>query len=94
MPDRGPATGASQRSGRGAAEFARLLVAVTVGALVAVFAVLNTGEVEVNWIFGTFRTPLIIVILVCLAVGLAAGLAGGGLAARGRSRSRQRRSDA
>ena len=33
-----------------------------VGALVALFAVLNLDEVEVNWIIGTFDTPLIVVI--------------------------------
>ena len=50
---------------------------MTAGGLLAAFAVLNTGEVEVNWIFGSFSTPLIIVILVCLAAGLAIGLASG-----------------
>ncbi len=53
------------------------MLALVGGGLVAAFAVLNTGEVEVNWVFGTFRTPLIIVILVCLAVGLGVGLASG-----------------
>ena len=67
-------TGAAKRSGT---ELARLLLAVTAGGLLAAFAVLNTGEVKVNWIFGSFRTPLIIVILVCLAAGLAIGLASG-----------------
>lgn len=68
-------------------EFARLLVALAAGGLLAAFAVLNTDEVEVNWVFGTFETPLIIVILVCLAVGLAIGLLGGG--ARTRSKAKR-----
>ncbi len=65
---------AKRRSGT---EVARLLLAVTAGGLLTAFAVLNTGEVKVNWIFGTFSTPLIIVILVCVGLGLAVGLAGG-----------------
>jgi uncharacterized integral membrane protein len=67
-------TSATKRSGP---ELARLLLAVTAGGLLAAFAVLNTGEVRVNWIFGSFSTPLIIVILVGLAAGLAIGLASG-----------------
>ncbi len=58
-------------------ELARLGLALVAGGLVAAFAVLNTGDVKVNWVFGTFETPLIIVILVCLAAGLAIGLASG-----------------
>ena len=72
--DTSPKTGVAGRSGP---ELARLLLAVVGGGLIAAFAVLNTGEVEVNWVFGSFRTPLIIVILVCLGVGLAVGLASG-----------------
>ena len=60
------------------------------GGLIAAFAVLNTGEVEVNWIFGTFRTPLIVVILVCLAVGLAVGIGGSGVRSRSKRRQRTR----
>ena len=46
-----------------------------IAAFVAIFAVLNTSEVEVNWILGTWNTPLIVVILVCLVIGLAVGYA-------------------
>lgn len=63
-------------------EFARLLVALAAGGLLAAFAVLNTGKVEVNWVFGTFETPLIIVILVCLGVGILIGLVFGGARVR------------
>jgi uncharacterized integral membrane protein len=38
-----------------------------------VFAVLNLDEVEVNWIVGTFDTPLIVVIAVSILVGAALG---------------------
>ena len=38
------------------------------------FAVLNLDTVQINWIFVTGNTPLIIVILACLLVGVAVGL--------------------
>lgn len=50
--------------------------------LTVAFALLNTGDVEVDWIFGTFSTPLIVVIVVSLLVGALFGFA---LARRGRS---------
>ena len=67
-------TGTAKRSGP---ELARLLLAVTARGLLAAFAVLDTGDGGGNWVFGSFNTPLIIVILVCLAAGLAIGLASG-----------------
>ena len=51
----------------------RLVLGVLLGALVAVFAVLNRDEVEVNWIFGTAQTPLIIVIAATFALGALTG---------------------
>jgi uncharacterized integral membrane protein len=50
---------------------------VAAGALVALgvlFAALNLEPVQINWIFATGNTPLIIVILACLLVGVAVGL--------------------
>ena len=38
--------------------------------LVTLFAVLNTGKVKVDWIFGSGEAPLIIVIVVSLLVGV------------------------
>ena len=38
-----------------------------------VFAVLNLDEVSVNWIIGTWDTPLIIVIAISVLVGAALG---------------------
>ena len=67
--DRG---GHPQRSRR---ERARLVVVAGVSALAALFAVLNLDEVEVNWIVGTFDTPLIVVIAVSILVGAALGYA-------------------
>ena len=54
-------------------ESARLVAVATVSALVALFAVLNLDEVEVNWIIGTFDTPLIVVIAVSVLLGAALG---------------------
>jgi lipopolysaccharide assembly protein A len=79
---------ASGAGGRSSKELARLGFALLAGGLVAAFAVLNTGDVKVNWVFGTFETPLIIVILVCLGIGLVVGLA----SARFSGSARQRRS--
>ena len=47
---------------------------VIIGALIALFAVLNTRDVTVDWIFGTpVETPLIVVIVVALVAGLIIG---------------------
>ena len=59
----------------------RLVAAATVSALAALFAVLNLEEVEVNWIIGTWDTPLIVVVALSMVLG--AGL--GFLVARRRS---------
>lgn len=43
---------------------------VVLAVLIAVFAVLNLEEVSVNWIVGSGRVPLIVVIVVSLIVGI------------------------
>lgn len=53
---------------------------IAVGVL---FAVLNLDKVGVNWIVGTWRTPLIVVIAASMLVGAAAGF----LVGRRRERS-------
>jgi uncharacterized integral membrane protein len=70
-----PSTGAPSRQRRSllAKENRRLVGGVAIGALVALFAVLNLDEVEVNWIFGTADTPLILVIAVTFLLGAATG---------------------
>jgi uncharacterized integral membrane protein len=45
---------------------------VLAGAGVA-FAVANLDEVKVNWLLGTWRTPLIVVIALSMLVGVALG---------------------
>jgi uncharacterized integral membrane protein len=54
---------------------ARLLAGLILGGIVTAFAVLNLRDVKVNWILGTWSTPLIIVIAVAFLAGLAAGTA-------------------
>jgi uncharacterized integral membrane protein len=58
----------------------RQIAGVALGALGIVFAVVNLDEVKVNWILGTWRTPLIVVIALSIVVGAGLGL----LIARGR----------
>lgn len=71
----------SRAGGRTRAEQARLVVAAVLGGLTVAFALLNTGDVEVDWIFGTLSTPLIVVIVVSLLIGALFGFA---LGRRGR----------
>lgn len=41
--------------------------------LIILFAVLNLDKVEINWIIGTWETPLIFVIAVSGVLGAAVG---------------------
>lgn len=66
---------------------ARLIVGLTLAGLGVVFAVLNLDEVSVNWIIGTWDTPLIIVIAISVLVGAALGYL---VARRGREPARPR----
>jgi len=50
-------------------EQAKTYSALAIGALLAVFAVLNFDDVKVNWIVSTGRSPLIVVIVASAAVG-------------------------
>jgi uncharacterized integral membrane protein len=54
-------------------ERARLVAFLVLGGLGGVFAVLNLDEVGVNWIVGTWDTPLIIVIALSVLVGAGLG---------------------
>jgi lipopolysaccharide assembly protein A len=51
-------------------EQARTAGFVLLAILITLFAVLNTKSVEVNWIFGSGKAPLIVVIVVSLLVGI------------------------
>ncbi len=50
---------------------ARIAGATLCGVLVTVFALINLDEVDVNWVFGTWSTPLIVVVVLCFAAGMA-----------------------
>ena len=64
-------SGRSPERSRG--ERARLIATLVLAALGAAFALANLDEVGVNWLVGTWRTPLIVVIAVSVLVGAALG---------------------
>ena len=47
----------------------RQIAGLALAAFGAAFAALNLDEVEVNWILGTWETPLIIVIALSMLIG-------------------------
>lgn len=51
----------------------RQIAAVALAATGGVFAAVNLDEVEVNWILGTWETPLIVVIALSMVIGAALG---------------------
>jgi lipopolysaccharide assembly protein A len=54
-------------------EQTRTVAAFVLGGLGAVFALLNLDDVDVNWLFGTWSTPLIIVIAISFVLGAGVG---------------------
>jgi uncharacterized integral membrane protein len=58
----------------------RQIAGAGLAAVGVVFAAVNLDEVEVNWILGTWETPLIVVIALSMVIGAGLGL----LIARGR----------
>jgi uncharacterized integral membrane protein len=52
----------------------RQIAAVGLAAAGGVFAALNLDEVEVNWVFGTWDTPLIVVIAISMVIGAGLGM--------------------
>ena len=51
----------------------RQIALLGLAGLGGVFAALNLDEVDVNWIFGTWETPLIIVIAISMLIGAGLG---------------------
>jgi putative membrane protein len=51
----------------------RQIAALALAGVGGVFAAVNLDEVEVNWILGTWETPLIVVIALSMVVGAALG---------------------
>jgi uncharacterized integral membrane protein len=62
----------------------RQVAAVGLAALGGVFAALNLDEVEVNWILGTWDTPLIVVIALSMVIGAGLGYLASSRRGRGR----------
>ena len=52
----------------------RQIALLGLAGLGGVFAALNLDEVEVNWILGTWDTPLIVVIALSMVIGAGLGL--------------------
>jgi uncharacterized integral membrane protein len=52
---------------------ARIYVTLVLGGLIGVFALQNIGRVELTFIFWTFESRLIVVIVLSLIVGLIIG---------------------
>lgn len=67
-PDRARGTTPSRR------ERARVVGLVVLAGLGVLFAVLNFDEVDVNWLLGTWSTPLIIVIAISFLLGTGVGM--------------------
>lgn len=63
-PDSGQPTGPNRR------EQARSAALIILAVLITLFAVFNLDEVKVDWIFGSSKAPLIIVIVISLLVGI------------------------
>jgi uncharacterized integral membrane protein len=63
---------AKERTGRPRInrERARTVAVGILAVLITLFAVLNSHEVHVDWIVGSGRAPLIIVIVISLLVGI------------------------
>ena len=51
----------------------KFIVIGALGALLVLFALLNTHEVGVDWLFNTWSAPLILVIAISAAIGFAIG---------------------
>lgn len=49
----------------------RQIGVLVLGGIGIAFAALNVDEVEVNWILGTWQTPLIVVIALSMVIGTA-----------------------
>jgi uncharacterized integral membrane protein len=63
-----PERGAPARRSRG--ELGRRLGLIALAVLATLFAVLNLGDVKVDWILGSGRAPLIVVIVISVLAGI------------------------
>jgi len=70
--DRQTDTASPSRTPAERRRLARLGAAGLIGALVAVFAVVNLNDVKVHWVVATGQTPLIVVIVLAFLLGVVA----------------------
>jgi uncharacterized integral membrane protein len=52
----------------------RQIAVIGLAGVGGVFAALNLDEVDVNWILGTWSTPLIVVIALSMVIGAGLGV--------------------
>jgi uncharacterized integral membrane protein len=71
LPPQEPITEPEQgRPRRSRRESARTGALIVLAILVTLFAVFNFDQVKVNWVVGSGKAPLIIVIVISLLVGI------------------------
>lgn len=70
VPQQQQNDGKPQTERRSSRELARTGLLVVLAIYFTLFAVLNLDDVKVNWVFGSGKAPLIIVIVICLLVGI------------------------
>jgi uncharacterized integral membrane protein len=63
----------AKRPARTRRERMRTVILLAIVVLITVFGVLNLGSVKVDWILGSGRAPLIIVIVISLLIGIVLG---------------------
>jgi uncharacterized integral membrane protein len=70
IPAQTPGEAQPEVDKRNRREMARTGALVVLAILITLFAVFNGKEVEVNYVFGSGKAPLIIVIVISLLVGI------------------------
>jgi uncharacterized integral membrane protein len=74
IPGKGqPEGGGAASKKRSQRELARTASLVVLAILITLFAVFNLKEVNVSYVFGSGKAPLIIVIVISLLVGIVLG---------------------
>jgi len=76
-----------QAKTRSRGELSRTIAILILALAVILFAVKNLDQVKVNWIVGSGRAPLIIVILITLLVGIVISHLAGRISRRKRQKS-------
>lgn len=69
-PTQTPAREDKSKRGRSSRELARTGGMLALAVVATLFAVLNLGEVKVDWIFGSGHAPLIVVIVISVLAGI------------------------